>query len=89
LKVKYSEIAVKDLKSFDIAERQLIVNKIHYLADNFEELKKTKKITELKGTKFSGQYRFVIARKIRAIFRIEKEELILLILRVGKRKNVY
>ncbi|KAA0257620.1 MULTISPECIES: type II toxin-antitoxin system RelE family toxin [Deferribacter] len=89
LKVKYSEIAVKDLKNFNVAERQLIVKKIHYLADNFEELKKTKKITELKGTKYKGQYRFIIARKIRAIFRIENEELILLVLRIGKRKDVY
>ena len=59
------------------------------IANNFDELKKTKKVTELKGTKFKGQYRLIIARKIKAIFGIEKEELILLILKVGRRKDIY
>jgi len=89
LKIKYSEFAVKDLKNFNPAERQLVVKKIHYLAENFDEFKKTKKITELKGTKYKGQYRFVVARKIRVIFRIENDDLVLLVLRTGKRKDIY
>lgn len=62
---------------------------LQYLAENLTMLKKSKKVTELKGTKFQGQYRFIIARKIRAIFRIENGELIVLVLRIGRRKNVY
>ncbi|MEC9491657.1 type II toxin-antitoxin system RelE family toxin [Flexistipes sp.] len=88
-KIKYSEFAVKDLKNFNPAERQLIVKKIRYLAENLDELKKTKKITELKGTKYKGQFRFVVARKIRVIFRIENDDLVLLVLRAGKRKDIY
>ena len=85
----YSEQAVKDLKGFNPADRTLIVKKLHYLADNYEELKQTKKVRELKGTQFEGQYRYTIARKIRALFRIEDGRITLLILRVGLRKEVY
>jgi len=89
LTVKYSEKSFKDLKSFAHPDRILIVQKIHYLADNFEVLKNSKKVTQLKGCKFKSQYRFVVAKKIRVLFRIENEEIILLVLRVGSRKNIY
>ncbi|GAB4219123.1 MAG TPA: type II toxin-antitoxin system RelE/ParE family toxin [Spirochaetota bacterium] len=89
MKVKYSEQAVKDLETFNAVDRQLIVKKIHYLAENFQQLKKSKKVTQLKGTKYPDQYRYVIAKKIRAIFRVENNELILLVLRIGLRKNIY
>ena len=89
MKVRYSEQAVKDLKGFNGADRTLIAKKIHYLADNFDQLKQTKKVRELQGTEFGGQYRYTIARKIRTIFRIEDDALVMLILRVGLRKNVY
>ena len=83
MNIKYSEKSVKDLKSFSHPDRTLIVKKIHYLADNFEVLKNSKKVTELKGGEFENQYCFVVAKKIRVLFRIEDEEIILLILRVG------
>ncbi|WP_373004457.1 type II toxin-antitoxin system RelE/ParE family toxin [Sulfurimonas sp.] len=89
MNIKYSEKSLKDLKSFSHPDRTLIVKKIHYLADNFEVLKNSKKVTELKGSEFENQYRFVIAKKIRVLFRIENDEIILLVLRVGFRKNIY
>lgn len=89
MKVRYSDQAVKDLKGFNNADRTLIAKKIHYLADNFEQLKQTKKLRELQGTKYTGQYRYTIARKLRAIFRIEENAIVMLILRVGLRKNIY
>jgi mRNA interferase RelE/StbE len=52
------------------------------------QLKSTKKVTELKGTDYA-HYRFVIARRIRAIFEIKEERLILLILKIGRRKDIY
>jgi mRNA interferase RelE/StbE len=69
------------MKEFFIAE------KLKYIAGNFELLKQTKKVRRLKGS--SKFYRFVITRKIRAVFKVKNNELIILILRVGKRKNVY
>ncbi len=89
MNIKYSAKSVKDLKSFSHPDRTLIAKKINYLADNFEVLKSSKKVTELKGSEFQNQYRFVIAKKIRVLFRVENNVIILLVLRVGLRKNIY
>jgi mRNA interferase RelE/StbE len=89
LNIKYSEKSIKDLKSFTPPDRELIVKKLHYLADNFELLKDSKKVRELKGCEFDSQYRFTVARKIRVLFRVEGDNIILLVLRIGFRKNVY
>ncbi len=89
MKVTYSNQAVNDLEQFNAADRTLIAKKIHYLAENFEQLKQSKKVSELKGTRFTGQYRYTIARKIRAIFRIEDHAIVMLILRIGRRKDIY
>ena len=89
MNVRYAEQSFKDLKDFNQVERVLIAKKIEYLAENFETLKASKKIRELKGCEYKEQYRYTIARKIRAIFRIEDGNLTVLILRIGKRKDVY
>jgi mRNA-degrading endonuclease RelE of RelBE toxin-antitoxin system len=86
-KLMLSEVAKKDLKEFTVDERIFIAEKLRYLARNFELLIKTKKVRKLHGS--NELYRFVIARKVRAIFKIKNNELIILILRIGKRKNVY
>jgi len=52
-------------------------------------LKKSKKVRELKGSEFKSQYRFTVARKIRVLFRVEDDQIILLVLRVGFRKSIY
>ncbi len=87
-RLQLSDVAIEDLKGFNQAERILIGKKLRYLSENFDELKKTKKVTELKGTSYR-HYRFVIARRIRAIFEIENDELILLVLKIGRRKDIY
>jgi len=89
LNIKYSEKSIKDLKSFSHPDRILIAKKIEYLSENFEILKNSKKVTELKGCEFKNQFRFVIAKKIRVLFKIENSEIILLVLRVGFRKSIY
>ncbi len=89
MNIKYSEKSIKDLKSFSHPDRVLVVDKIEYLASNFDLLKDSKKVTQLKGSAFEGQYRFVIAKKIRVLFRVEEENIILLVLRVGFRKDIY
>ena len=88
MNIEYTEIAIRDLLEFNEADRKLIVKKIEYLAENFEVLKNSKKVTELKG-KHKGKYRFVVARKIRVIFQVKNEKLLILILRIGKRKDIY
>jgi len=89
LRVNYSDKSLKDLKGFNPPDRVLIIKKIEYLSDNFELLKESKKVTQLKGTEFSNQYRFVVARKIRVLFRVIDDEITLLVLRVGHRKSIY
>jgi len=89
LKIEYSQKSIKDLKKFPQPDRVLIIKKIHYLAENFELLQESKKVTQLKGCQFENQYRFVVARKIRVLFRIVDDKIILLVLRVGQRKDIY
>jgi mRNA interferase RelE/StbE len=87
-KLKLTDTAVKDLKEFNHAEGQLIAKKLRYLSENFELLKQSKKITQLKGTDYK-HFRFVIARRVRAIFELKDDELILLVLKIGRRKDIY
>ena len=89
MKIKYSDKSLKDLKAFPPPDRMLIIKKIHYLCDNYELLKESKKVTPLKDTQFPNQYRFVVARKIRVLFQVVDDEIILLVLRVGQRKSIY
>ncbi|WP_029523029.1 type II toxin-antitoxin system RelE/ParE family toxin [Persephonella sp. KM09-Lau-8] len=86
-KLKISEVAEKDLEKFSVDERVFIAEKLKYLAENFEILKKTKKVNKLQG--YDKYYRYIISRKIRAIFEVEGNKIIILILRVGKRKDIY
>ncbi len=86
--LKLADTAIVGLKKFNHAEQQLIAKKLRYLAENFEVLKSGKKVTELKGTDYK-HYRFVIARRIRAIFEIQDEKIVLLVLKIGRRKDIY
>lgn len=87
-KLELTQTAVKNIQEFNNAEQQLISKKLLYLEENFDALKSSKKITELKGTGYN-HYRFVIARRIRAIFELQNDQLILLILKIGRRKDIY
>ncbi len=87
--LRYSEQSIRDLKKFEHNDRQLTVKKLEYLEKNFETLKNSKKITQLKGSKFKDQYRYIVARKIRVLFRLEDDKIVILILRVGLRKEIY
>jgi len=43
-KLLFSEVAKRDLEKFTVDERNFIAEKLKYLAENFELLKRTKKI---------------------------------------------
>jgi len=45
-------------------------------------------MTELKGTDYK-HYRLIIARRIRAIFEVDNGKLILLVLKIGRRKDIH
>ncbi|RUM58737.1 MAG: plasmid stabilization protein [Persephonella sp.] len=82
-----SEVAEKNLKDFSPDEKIFIAEKLKYLCENFDILKRTKKVKKLQG--YDNYYRFIISRKIRAIFEVQDDKLIILILRIGKRKDIY
>ncbi len=82
-----SEVAERNINEFSVDEKILIAEKLRYLAKNFELLKRTKKIRKLQG--YDNYYRFIISRKIRAIFEVDGTNITILILRIGKRKNIY
>lgn len=86
--LQLTQTAKENLEEFNLAEQHLIAKKLLYLEENFDALKSTKKISELKGTDYK-HYRFVIARRIRAIFEVQNEKLILLVLKIGRRKDIY
>jgi mRNA interferase RelE/StbE len=86
--LKLTDTAIASLKKFNHAEQQLIAKKLRYLSENFDALKTSKKVTELKGTDYK-HYRFVIARRIRAVFEIDNGKLVLLVLKIGRRKDIY
>ncbi len=86
--LKLTDEAIENLQRFNRAEQEIIAKKLRYLSENFDLLADNKKVTQLKGTSYR-HYRYVIARKIRAIFEIEEGELILLMLKIGRRKDIY
>ncbi|ACN98606.1 cytotoxic translational repressor of toxin-antitoxin system RelE [Sulfurihydrogenibium azorense Az-Fu1] len=69
-KLLISEIAEKDLENFSNNEKVFIAEKLKYLAENFEILRKTKKVKKLQG--YDKYYRYVISKKIRAILKLKK-----------------
>lgn len=88
MKYSYSEDAIKQInKLFNKKERLFIDDKINYLAQNYEQLKKSKKVTEIKN--HNSLLRYKINDKIRAIFTLINDEIEILIIRVDFRKNIY
>ena len=87
-KLQLTQTAKNNLDDFNNAEQQMIAKKLLYLEENFDALKSSKKVVELKGIGYH-HYRFVIARRIRAIFELQNDKLILLVLKIGRRKDIY
>ena len=89
MEIEYSQTALKDLKKFDQTDRAFVIKKLLYLCENYTVLKEGKKVREIVNSQYGKAMRFTINRKIRVIFKEEDERLILLILRVGLRSNIY
>ena len=82
-KVVYDEKVFKDLKSLDKSVAKRILNQIEgKLAENPQLLG-----TELVG-EFRGYFRFRIG-DYRVIYKISESEILILVLRIGHRKNIY
>lgn len=82
-KVVYLDQVEDDLKSFDKATAKKILHRIEtYLAQSPRELGKP-----LKG-EFQGYWRYRWG-DYRIIYKISEKEILILVLRIGNRKDVY
>jgi len=77
--------AVKELKKLDRVAQKKIKEKLELLIENLDDLKNN--IKALKG-EYSGLFRLRVS-DYRVIFRVEEERIVITILRVGHRKDIY
>jgi mRNA interferase RelE/StbE len=83
--IRFLGRAVDDLASISLPHRRLIKEKLLILAENPEALKNN--IKRLAG-ELEGLYRLRVG-SYRVIFKKDGKELIILIVRIGHRKEVY
>ncbi|HUU05067.1 MAG TPA: type II toxin-antitoxin system RelE/ParE family toxin [Patescibacteria group bacterium] len=84
--IKIEEGARKDIAKLD---RPVAKRVISFLRERLEKLDDPRSIGEaLKGKKFAEFWKYR-AGDVRIIARIEDKELLILVVRVGHRKNVY
>ncbi len=83
--VDYLEEALKELAELDKPMQKLIKEKITKLAENPDNLKNN--IKALKG-EHKGKYRLRVG-DYRVVYKIENNILLILIVRIGHRKEVY
>lgn len=84
-KLKFLGKALGDLKKIDRAHQIIIKEKLLMLAENPQVLKNN--IKKLKGTK-DNYYRLRVG-SYRVIFKKKEKQLIIIIVRIGHRKEVY
>lgn len=84
-KLKFLEKAVADLKRIDRAHQKIIKAKLLILAENPGALKNN--IKRLAGSK-EDLYRLRVG-DYRVIFKKEEKQLVILIIRIGHRKEIY
>lgn len=84
-KLEFLPGAVKDLKKLDFVAQKIIKNKLEVLANSPEHLKND--IKALKGN-HACKYRLRV-RDYRVIFQKRDDVLVILIIGIGHRKNVY
>ncbi len=84
--VVYEKSAIKDLVGVEKPFRLLIKEKIEILAKDPDRLKN--RIKALKGKEYKGLYRLRVG-DYRVVYQRKDDVLIILIVRIGHRKEVY
>jgi len=84
-KLFFLKEAAEEFKKLDKAVQRIIKEKLEILAQNPELLKNN--IKPLKG-KYKGLYRLRVGN-YRVIYRLEKEKITILVIRIGHRKDIY
>ncbi len=84
-KIEFLKEAYEEFKRLDKVAQRIIKEKLDILRENPELLKNN--IKPLKG-RYSGLYRLRVGN-YRVVYRIEKDKLLILIVRVGHRREIY
>jgi len=84
-RIEFLKEAYEEFKKLDKPIQRIIKEKLILLAKNPEALKNN--IKPLKGN-YSGLYRLRVGN-YRVIYKMEKQKLIILIVRIGHRKEIY
>jgi mRNA interferase RelE/StbE len=90
--LEFDKKASKDILSLNKSVRNFILDELEDFINNFDEeyekeLIKLTKIKALKG-EFKGLYRLKL-RTYRVVYKKQNDKLIILVLRVSHRKNIY
>ncbi|BDY13421.1 type II toxin-antitoxin system RelE family toxin [Hydrogenimonas cancrithermarum] len=83
--IEFLPAAQKELKQLDFTVQKQLKAKMILLAENPERLKNN--IKPLKG-KFAGKFRLRV-REYRIVFQIIEAKVLILIVRIGHRKEIY
>ena len=84
-KLLFLKEAVEEFKKLDKATQRIIKEKLELLAQNPETLKNN--IKPLKG-QYKGLYRLRVGN-YRVIYKIDKEKITILVIRIGHRRDIY
>jgi len=84
-KLLFLKEAVEEFKKLDKPVQRIIKEKLELLSQNPESLKNN--IKPLKG-KYKGLYRLRVG-DYRIIFQVKKEEVLIIIIRIGHRRDIY
>ena len=84
-KLLFLKEAVEEFKRLDKAVQRIIKEKLELLAQNSQALRNN--IKPLKG-KYKGLYRLRVGN-YRIIYKVDNDQLIILVIRIGHRGNIY
>ena len=82
-KVEFTRAAVNDLKKLDKIISQRILDKVHWMANNFEDI-----MPEILTTHFKGMFKLRVG-DWRIIYTVNQKSKLITIYMIGHRREIY